>query len=642
MKKVSFLLLCVGLGLLASYSLTAVLRQNSRTLLAEGGAASYAIIDVGTLGGSSSEADAVNNAIQMVGASAVSGQTGSTAFLWQEGHMIPLTASGGTSTQALAINDLGEIAGAALSGPGETADQWPVLWAGGMTTTLESIGDAPAAARAINNNGLIAGNTISNSSSHLLLWQGTSLSVTIPISSGLGWANGLNDAGHLVGHIENKQGSSIAFLWQDGTFSNLGTLGGSSATASDINNKSQIVGTASTSGNSSSHAFLWQDGEMQDLGGLGEVVTATSKANSINNLGLVVGQAQLGEEEHAVLWQNGQIFDLNILLPTGSEWELLLTANSINDHGWIAGTGLISGQKRAFLLKPLPLINKRYLPVIAAVGKTPTPTPTPTATPTKMPTITPTVTPTMTPSKTPTPIPAKAVDLTTYMVGDGRLYEVRHSSGSQSRHQTQLDGEDEKRFYHTKGFRGLPTDQMLAEWEELWSARSLIYRGTDTSPGNDQYYTLYEGSEIGSPWSPRYWKVGDTYERNPYVVFYNKSDCSIAASGFQRSWLRFEALYDRYTFESGITLNNVIKLAWLLHPNGQPIENYFYARNYGLVGWGSNDRGYSYINETFNPGERKDNVRENIPCMSGLEQPLLISPELNFGPLPEPYASRVK
>lgn len=249
----------------------------------------------------------------------------------------------------------------------------------------------------------------------------------------------------------------------------------------------------------------------------------------------------------------------------------------------------------------------------------------------------------MEPTDTPTPIPDEALDLTKYLVGDGRIYEVQHSSGSQARHQTQIDEEDDKVFYHTKGYRGLPNDAMLAEWEELWSTRSLIYRGTDTSPGSDQYYTLYEGSESGSPWAPRYWKVGETYERNPYVVFYRKNDCSIVASGFQRSWLRFENVYDEYTFESGITLDDVIKLAWLLHPDGQPIENYFYAEDFGLVGWGSNDRGYSYISEIHGSGQRPDNVREEIPCIQQeLERPLIANPGLNFGPLPEPYASRVK
>jgi hypothetical protein len=170
-------------------------------------------------------------------------------------------------------------------------------------------------------------------------------------------------------------------------------------------------------------------------------------------------------------------------------------------------------------------------------------------------------------------------------------------------------------------------------------------RGTDTSPGRDEYYTLYEdiGAPAGSDWSPRLWEVGDLFERNPYVVFYRKKDCSIVASGFQRSWLRFEDVYNEYTFESGITLENVIKLAWLLDPEGEPVEYYFYAQDYGLVGWGSNDRGYSYISEIHEPGQRPDNVREVIPCLQAdLEQPLIGDCDLNFGPLPKPYASRVK
>lgn len=39
-------------------------------------------------------------------------------------------------------------------------------------------------------------------------------------------------------------------------------------------------------------------------------------------------------------------------------------------------------------------------------------------------------------------------DMTRFMIGDGRLYEVRHSGGSQARHQTQIEA---GRFYHTKG-----------------------------------------------------------------------------------------------------------------------------------------------------------------------------------------------
>lgn len=226
---------------------------------------------------------------------------------------------------------------------------------------------------------------------------------------------------------------------------------------------------------------------------------------------------------------------------------------------------------------------------------------------------------------------SRGYDMSRYMTGDGRLYEVQHSGGSQARHQTQFVG---PRFYHTKG------NEFKAEWEELWVANDVVYRGTDTSPGNDQYYTLYDTQGLaGSAWAPRYWHVGDLYERNPFVVFYRKSDCGVALSGYQRSWLRFEAFYPTYTFASGIQVENVVELTWLLSPAGQPLESYFYAENFGLVGWGSEDRGYSYVSEVHAPGARPDNKREVIPCMDQGGR-LRYSPDLSFGPLPPEY--RVK
>ena len=68
-------------------------------------------------------------------------------------------------------------------------------------------------------------------------------------------------------------------------------------------------------------------------------------------------------------------------------------------------------------------------------------------------------------------------DMANFIVGDGRLYEVWHSSDNQARHQTQFEGE---RFYHTKG-------ENSAEWEELWIDGNYVYRGTDTSPGSGLY-----------------------------------------------------------------------------------------------------------------------------------------------------------
>ncbi len=222
-------------------------------------------------------------------------------------------------------------------------------------------------------------------------------------------------------------------------------------------------------------------------------------------------------------------------------------------------------------------------------------------------------------------------DMTRFMIGDGRLYEVLHSGGSQARHQTQIEGE---RFYFTKG------NEVKAEWEELWEHNGLIYRGTDTSPGDDQYYSLYENGVLGSAWSPRFWNVGDLFERHPYVVFYDKADCKMDVSGFQPSWLRFDAFYPTFTFASGITLNNVVKLSWLLTLASQPTESYYFAEFYGLVAWESVDAGSSHVSELHAPGTRPDNTREVIPCLSAASEMLRYSPELNFGPLPPGYRAK--
>ncbi len=225
-----------------------------------------------------------------------------------------------------------------------------------------------------------------------------------------------------------------------------------------------------------------------------------------------------------------------------------------------------------------------------------------------------------------------AYDMTTFMVGDRRLYEVWHSNNSQARHQSQGDN---ARFYHTKG------SEISAEWEELWATDQFIYRGTDTSPGNGQYYIAFDvPGEEGAVWSPRYWSVGDMFERNTYVSFFRKSDCGHVVSGFQQSWLRFVAYYPSYTFGSGITLNNVIELAWLLTQTADPTESYFYAQNYGLVGWTSDDRGFSYVSELHAPGQRPDNNREVIGCMNQSLNETLLMPNPPKQPLPPGYRAK--
>jgi hypothetical protein len=225
--------------------------------------------------------------------------------------------------------------------------------------------------------------------------------------------------------------------------------------------------------------------------------------------------------------------------------------------------------------------------------------------------------------------PGEPYDILPFLLGEWRLYEVQHSVGSQARHQTQIEA-GLGLFFHTKGH------EVKAEWEELWATDEYIYRGTDTSPGHERYYTLRDAGMYGSVWAPRYWHEGASFYRNPLVTFYGKSDCSVYMSGHQPSWLRFDAYYPTYTFDSSITIDNVIQLAWHLVGDdgglGELIERYFYGYDYGLIGWWSNDRGMSYISEIHGPGQRPDNNREVIPCLD--RNPATLLQRLTAGKLP--------
>ena len=110
----------------------------------------------------------------------------------------------------------------------------------------------------------------------------------------------------------------------------LGTLGGLSAQAADINDDGHVVGYAS-SATAGGHAFVWRDGVMTDLGTL--TGGTSSAAGGINRLGQIVGSSNLGLNTpgQATLWDNGQIINLT----PGSNGS---SATAINSYRQVVGT----------------------------------------------------------------------------------------------------------------------------------------------------------------------------------------------------------------------------------------------------------------------------------------------------------------
>jgi uncharacterized repeat protein (TIGR01451 family) len=85
------------------------------------------MIDLGTLGGSSSAAAAVNDSGQVVGYSSTAGDSETHAFSWTpSGGMIDLGTLGGSSSVALAVNDSGQVVG--YSSTAGDSELHAVLW----------------------------------------------------------------------------------------------------------------------------------------------------------------------------------------------------------------------------------------------------------------------------------------------------------------------------------------------------------------------------------------------------------------------------------------------------------------------------------------------------------------------------------
>ena len=254
----------------------------------------------------------------------------------------------------------GGIGFAALNNQGAVAHEYggaAGYWQNGKDAHIGSIGGSLATAFGINDNGQVAGFSETTQQyyspsdvnkqypvtvSHAFLWQNGSFtnlgalplvasaddpSFTAPPSS---FAMAVNNAGQVVGSSQEPT-FPHAFLWQQGKMTDLDTGLYSGSSAYGLNNAGQIVGV------NGGHAALWQNGNYTDLGTLPN--QQGSVAVAINSKGQAVGSSMpanptvsLGQMgQRAVLWQNGQIQDLGTLGgPSGRTF-------SINSMGQIVG-----------------------------------------------------------------------------------------------------------------------------------------------------------------------------------------------------------------------------------------------------------------------------------------------------------------
>lgn len=338
----------------AAIGLIAALASSSRIAAGDPpGPTHYRVIDLGTLGGTFSTANTINNLGWAMGGS-VNSSGNQIAALWLYGLQIPLgTINGGLGSDVNwpNKNNFGLIAGITNNGNLDPLGETFSCPAVGLTPGYSCVAFAWQFGRMTQLPGLGGNNSIGaadNNLAQIVGWAENNFHD--PTCSGVSAGNGADPAGVQFLQFE-------ATLWQrnfNGTWqvkqlAPFSTDPDSAATA--INNRGEIVGISgrcdvALGSYSAIHAVLWENGKPISLGSLGGSAWNTPEA--INNRGVVVGfdngpkdviDGQLQFRFLAFIWtkQGGMVSLGTLPSLSGNGQDAMSEATDINNEGRVVG-----------------------------------------------------------------------------------------------------------------------------------------------------------------------------------------------------------------------------------------------------------------------------------------------------------------
>jgi probable HAF family extracellular repeat protein len=335
-----------------------------------------------------SGATALNSSGQVTGFRFHSDIGANRAFLWNNGTISDLTTLGGLASFGYGINNAGQIVGSAdLSSTFNTERAF--VWQNGVMTNLGDpvVEVGYSFAFGINSNGDAAGYDVqSDNYFRPIIWKGATnpgrtVLTTLPCQFFVcqGEVLAINDSGQAAGWSNGAQvrGYRHAVRWDsNGQPTDLGSFGRFfNDQANAINSNGVVVGYSQLDPDvyySIARAFVWQNGTLQDLGTIpgidpifgssANITDNNSSAWGINTRGDIVGisaanlnaVAIAGNGGRAFLYTNGNMYDLSkLLVPAACTAWKLEAAWAINDNGQIVGVGFNPAQQEhGFLLTP--------------------------------------------------------------------------------------------------------------------------------------------------------------------------------------------------------------------------------------------------------------------------------------------------
>ena len=148
-------------------------------------------------------------------------------------------------------------------------------------------------------------------------------------------ANGLNDAGQVVGWSKDASGRTQAFAWSNGVMTGLGFLpGGTTSVANAVNNRGHVAGYSYVSG-TAYHGFLYASNSMADIGALGTY----SQARAINAMDELTGSSpptNFPSENFSFLWKTNRFITISSFSFAAGSYSC--DGYGINDFSQISGS----------------------------------------------------------------------------------------------------------------------------------------------------------------------------------------------------------------------------------------------------------------------------------------------------------------
>jgi len=219
-------------------------------------------------------------------------------------------------------------------------------------TDLGSLGGDFSGSGSINNKGQIAVTSRTTPGSErrrVFIWQGGAIIDVLELGYD-NTASGINEHGHVAGYYYADPGyRSRGYIYKNGQFTDLGTLGGDYATADAINIHGEVTGDTAPSVGPAPRAYLYTNEQMIDLA---TPPFTTGKGLGINDHGQVVGYAHTAQGARPFLYENGTMIDL-----AGPDGDVGY-AYAINNQGHAVGfTNPDGGSQHAAMFRDGQVID---------------------------------------------------------------------------------------------------------------------------------------------------------------------------------------------------------------------------------------------------------------------------------------------